>query len=571
MKHFQHVNRPFGDTPNHPVISRNRIGGLWASDIAEFIYIAYESENESPIMSHFFCSQCKRWYAFWSSIGNVKCHLQCMHSVEEKHLEPSDILHCLYCFILTNGLPFRLIEDQYLSRLLHTQVSRQQLAKHCDAVAEIVDQKISLQLQAFKYSIGVFDEWTDNAARPYVGVTLHGITESPDESLDHHVMVIAHIPLYDLHITHQTLSAAIKKRFDQLEIAVPDTFITDGGSKCEPAVNDLFAEKRECWGHVLNLLLKDIHNELRCRLPLVFEVQASHGKSSVFYNYMSEHEAPRGTIPGYVETRFYSMGKLFNTVHVMFDLINQYGEDTGHGELLPDSYRHYIECANSLLTTFKSVIKKLESDRFGSISFVLPGLKMLQHAAEQVRFSYPELFAAFDGSFIKHVDPILNHFDKKKDLIVASLLNPSIHHPSFFTADEMILGFEAIRLELPKPPEAEIISQPIDWSNFSPSRNGDPIEVYKKISENWVDDDADLRDFWLINVKSQLKSMVPVAIKYLLPPSTNTSSERLFSKARNVLSLNRLSLSHERSSNAVICAANPDLTDAAITDILEDQ
>ena len=65
--------------------------------------------------------------------------------------------------------------------------------------------------------------------------------------------------------------------------------------------------------------------------------------------------------------------------------------------------------------------------------------------------------------------------------------------------------------------------------------------------------------------------MVPVAIKYLLPPSTNTSSERLFSKARNVLSLNRLSLSHERSSNAVICAANPDLTDAAITDILEDQ
>lgn len=58
--------------------------------------------------------------------------------------------------------------------------------------------------------------------------------------------------------------------------------------------------------------------------------------------------------------------------------------------------------------------------------------------------------------------------------------------------------------------------------------------------------------------------MVPVVIKYLLPPSTNTSSERLSSKARNGLSLNRLSLSHKRSSFPVICAVNPDLTDAAI-------
>ena len=83
------------------------------------------------------------------------------------------------------------------------------------------------------------------------------------------------------------------------------------------------------------------------------------------------------------------------------------------------------------------------------------------------------------------------------------------------------------------------------------------------IANSWPESDIDLNDFWLRNPRNTIKKMIPLAV-------TNTSSERLFSKAGNVLSTNRYCINHERASNAVICAANPDLTEVAIIDILAD-
>ena len=122
---------------------------------------------------------------------------------------------------------------------------------------------------------------------------------------------------------------------------------------------------------------------------------------------MEQKEAPRFSIPSYVETRFYSMPKLVEVINIMIEDINQFGTDNGYGILLPEEYKPYVESADSLLQTFKSVIEKLESDKFGTLSFVLPGIRMLQASAEQIREIYPELYATFDGSYIRHIDPIL--------------------------------------------------------------------------------------------------------------------------------------------------------------------
>lgn len=75
-------------------------------------------------------------------------------------------------------------------------------------------------------------------------------------------------------------------------------------------------------GHILNLILKDIHDELKIRLPLVFEVQFKDGKFTVFQSLMVTKNAKRFTLPSYTETRFYSLGKIFHVVNELFDLIN---------------------------------------------------------------------------------------------------------------------------------------------------------------------------------------------------------------------------------------------------------
>ena len=85
------------------------------------------------------------------------------------------------------------------------------------------------------------------------------------------------------------------------------------------------------------------------------------------------------------------------------------------------------------------------------------------------------------------------------------------------------------------------------------------------IAKSRSESDIDLNDFLLRNPRNTIKKIIPLAVKYLLPSATHTSSEHLFSKAGNVLSTNRYCINHERASNAVICAAKP-----AIIDILAD-
>ena len=149
MKHFPHIDRNITDIPIHPIVPPERIGGIWASDMCDFIYIPYDSETKAPLMSHFLCSKCRRRYSFYSSIGNISTHLRCKHQVHQEELSPLFIKHMIYSFILTNGPPFRLIEDRYLSQLLQSNVSRQQIAHDCDRVAQIIDQKLSVQIQSF--------------------------------------------------------------------------------------------------------------------------------------------------------------------------------------------------------------------------------------------------------------------------------------------------------------------------------------------------------------------------------------------------------------------------------------
>ena len=138
-----------------------------------------------------------------------------------------------------------MIEDQYLSQLLQFKVSRQQIANDCDRVAQIIDHKLSAHIQNFTHSVGVFDEWTDNASRPYIGITLHGILEIDDEKYDHQMIVVGHIPIKQIHSTHEAISETIENSFDELQIAIPNIFVTDAGSTCEPAIHDLHSHKRE--------------------------------------------------------------------------------------------------------------------------------------------------------------------------------------------------------------------------------------------------------------------------------------------------------------------------------------
>lgn len=88
----------------------------------------------------------------------------------------------------------------------------------------------------------------------------------------------------------------------------------------------------------------------------VFLVKSQYGKSPVFQSYMKSMNACRYAIPSYVDTRFYSLYKLFHAINKLFDIINKFAQD----ELLPESYKSFIKITDFFLTTFEFVKEKFE-------------------------------------------------------------------------------------------------------------------------------------------------------------------------------------------------------------------
>lgn len=120
MKHFKVIDQ-IKDVPDHPKNDHLKIGGIMKCDFSEIIHIVFEEETEEPIMTHFYCSECQRWCSFYSSIGNIHSHLRYKHQEQKNQFSNDEIIHSFICFLLTNDLPFRLIEDPHLANFCQNQ------------------------------------------------------------------------------------------------------------------------------------------------------------------------------------------------------------------------------------------------------------------------------------------------------------------------------------------------------------------------------------------------------------------------------------------------------------------
>lgn len=182
--------------------------------------IAHDTENR-PLLFHLYCKECNKWLEFLVLIGNIKTHIRCKHQVKHQKLTSIDLAPLMFSFIITNGLSFLLIEDQCLAQLLHSPISRQQVAKVCDVEAAVITEKISLQGSTFISTIGEFDEWTDHLSLKYLGLTIHSISNTPEGMLDYHKIEIGHIPISNLYSSQDVLANLTTDRLMELKMQIP--------------------------------------------------------------------------------------------------------------------------------------------------------------------------------------------------------------------------------------------------------------------------------------------------------------------------------------------------------------
>ena len=83
--------------------------------------------SEAPVFKYFYCSVCTAWKRISTSTGYMRIHYDNVSHAEERFLEKKQMTtqmatrmtKATTLFLLTNGLPSNLIDDQYF-QVLHT-------------------------------------------------------------------------------------------------------------------------------------------------------------------------------------------------------------------------------------------------------------------------------------------------------------------------------------------------------------------------------------------------------------------------------------------------------------------
>jgi len=147
-------------------------------------------DNNNPDKKYFFCSKCEKWLIYGDTVSNIKRHLKShldksdYHSssnnsqnLDERLITDSNIAQSLSKFILLNGLPFRLIEDDYLKTIVPGFKNRKALSYNCKAISIKIINSIMKKFTFFSNICISIDEWKDLSSRSYLGVTAQAVSE----------------------------------------------------------------------------------------------------------------------------------------------------------------------------------------------------------------------------------------------------------------------------------------------------------------------------------------------------------------------------------------------------------
>jgi len=547
-RNYQELS-PTGHVPNP---HNYKIEGWAINSQYKDIWIPYINEN-TPDKRNFYCSVCDKWLIYGDTMSNIRRHLKTHSSIDQiinaessgnsqenkdKQVSESQISQYLTKFILMNGLPFRLIEDENLKLISSNLKNRKALSQYCQTVSSKIVDLITKELNHFKFICISIDEWKDKALRSYLGVTAQAVSNN---RLSFYTLGMKPIIVETIsgEVIHQTLKEVLDPyRIEEKIIGC----VTDSGSNMILGISKFPFQRLPCTCHLFNNLLRAfIVSHKKCFQDL--ENLQNECSTSKFRAYCVSKNAPCKSIPSYCQVRWYSMCRLidglFRNKHTIIEFRTKYGIEAVSPLLWED-----IDILNPVFKKAKEIIQILESDSFGTISYVLRAFSIFKNSIALL----PEKFE--DGKIA--VEKKFQRFSVKYDhlwnplLFSACRLNPAMNVHLIMDSEDIIKGDELI-LSLMKNESPSIIvdssskthNSLLCYSDSPQDSNETAFEYYKTIQLNEI---VDLYEFWRNKLDGRLKVLANVAIRILSIMCTSASVEREFSSSRRALGFQRLKM-----------------------------
>lgn len=585
--HFQHDSDvPLAEVIQHPNPELT-VYGYKKFDKAECILVPIISlEDTTKVCTqYYYCTVCKgNWKKISGTIGNINHHLQSKHPnlnqlQADIQLSHADQVKFAKRFVLLNGLPFSMIEDENFSKLCPGVGTRKALSEKCTSVAIQLRSVIKNKLHSANHIWVTFDEWSDSATQEYLGVHFFGLFIN---RVDHYCGALQ--PLVRTNLDADYLCIVLSDIFEEYGITNKiKGFVTDSAPVMK-ATAERFGDDIKwipCFCHIMNNIMGKFITASEGKLSHLFLIQRSLGSSSLFHNYVIDARMKVSSLPSYTYTRWYSMYKLLRNTLILKEQIKDFipEHNRRHSanpiELPGDDFFHELEMLINVIATARNAMMTLESDKFGTISKVIDCFTMLKTTVDSLDDAiWEDEKSVFYESYVDLYETV---YDTNKDiLLIASRLNPFVMSGTSIPledqrhADNLISEKLAERRQANTQPQAVIRPRQqfgVSLEVFSASQarpvNSNELVQYLTLIPNGVHD-GDVFHFW-IEKANLFPNLASIAREYLVIPATSGASERDFSKAKRTASVRRLAMKRNKVSDAVIIAANPELASSYIS------
>ena len=353
-------------------------------------------------------------------------------------------------FLLTNGLPFNLIDDQYF-QVLPTLGHRKKLKDLSRELARVVLNTIKKILDRVSYCSLSIDEWADLTRQRYIGITCHTRVEGvmriftiahysvaaaigPDER-DHlnskDIATIVHGVMKDFEITKKTL-LIVTDRAAVMQGAM--TTLTD--MRLQEDLPPVLAAPCVC--HVVNSLLSKLVKLVFPTLQDVIDIQKNLSRSEIFANKLLREEHGITRIPGYCQVRWYSLFQMLKAMKQLKQPILDFYQVELH-EHIPLVVWNTIDELLPLTDVVKSATKALEGERYSTICFVLQAFQRIYDKVIEL----PNM----NTSYREPVKVWIDYYEKTVQLCrrqwfplleVACFLHPGLNHAKLLTTSDRV-------------------------------------------------------------------------------------------------------------------------------------
>jgi hypothetical protein len=493
--------------------------------------------------------------------------------------------------VLEENLPFTFVEAPRLKSLMHVETDRKRLATLLRKSKGNVANALKAELVSFAHIALVVDEWTDASLRRYIGLKVHCSSEQR-----YATFCLEHWPLNERgdakHLAESTLDVLRKYDIDEkVRLVVTDT------TRVMPAmVREMGKSWSPCWGHIYNLILSKIVDAVRAEcLDELFEFTAAASHSvhwRKLVNSATKYKA--SALPTYTVTRWYSLWKLLHNAQKMKHEVNQWLTEEKRAPIAEETWVRLAKLL-AIVSTFTNATEEIESESFGTLSYIYEGLTLLGLACQKVQWpalatgwqrAYAEYRVRYLGDGTDAVTTTSTHLQFgcgiRDRILLAAVLNPAVNLEKSLTGWEFGKAYDLLQRAWlqASPPSAQDIGvgaspRPARSTSGGLTRRDlladdeEPIpsEVtrFRAIDRRAMStqDGFDVFAWWRAN-EPLFPILCQIAMAHLLVPATSASVERQFSKAKLVNTDRRRSMGEETLSSAIFLSSNMELTERVL-------